>query len=278
MSREPAGRDGPGPPPAAISARGLTRRFGALLAVDRLDLEVPRGAIFGLLGANGAGKSTVIKMLTTLLPPSGGEATVAGFDVRHQSREVRRRVGYVPQLVSADSALTGRENLILSARLYGIGRAAGAVRVAEALRFMSLLDVADVLVRKYSGGMIRRLEIAQALLHGPEVVFLDEPTVGLDPLAREAVWERLLDMRARGSTTVLLSTHDMEEARELCETVALLHRGRLAVQGAPAELVAGIGPEATLADVFVKYTGGAVEQGGGYREVARTRRTAHRLG
>jgi len=269
---------GPGRPGAAIETKGLTRRFGALVAVDRLDLEVPRGAIFGLIGANGAGKSTVIKMLSTLLPPSAGSARVGGFDVRTESRQVRRRVGYVPQLVSADSALTGRENLVLSARLYGIGRGERGGRVEEALRFMNLVEVADVLVRKYSGGMIRRLEIAQALLHRPEVVFLDEPTVGLDPLAREAVWERLLDMRARYATTALLTTHDLEEAQTLCETVALLHRGRIAAQGAPAALAAEVGPEATLADVFVKHTGGSVDEGGGYRDVARTRRTARRLG
>jgi len=263
---------------AAILARGLTRRFGSLVAVDGLDLEIARGTIFGLLGANGAGKSTTIKMLTTLLPPSSGSARVAGFDVARQARRVRQHVGYVPQLVSADAALTGRENLLLSARLYGIPRADAGRLIDDSLRFMGLLDEGGVLVRKYSGGMIRRLEIAQALLHGPEVLFLDEPTVGLDPLARQAVWDRLLDMRARTGTTVLLTTHDMEEAAALCQVVAIMHRGRIAVEGAPAALMAEIGPGASLADVFARHTGGAVEQGGGYRDVARTRRTAQRLG
>jgi ABC-2 type transport system ATP-binding protein len=263
---------------AAISARGLTRKFGPLVAVDGLDLEIAPGTIFGLLGANGAGKSTTIKMLTTLLPPSSGAARVAGFDVVRQARQVRRRVGYVPQLLSADSALTGRENLLLSARLYGIPRGDAGRLIEESLRFMGLGDEGNVLVRKYSGGMIRRLEIAQALLHGPDVLFLDEPTIGLDPLARQAVWDRLLDMRARTGTTVLLTTHDMEEAEALCQAVAIMHRGRIAVEGAPAALLAEIGPGASLSDVFARYIGGSLDEGGGYRDVARTRRTAKRLG
>ena len=266
------------PQAAAISTRGLTRRFGPLVAVDGLDLEIARGTIFGLLGANGAGKSTTIKMLTTLLPPSSGAARVAGFDFVRQARQVRRRVGYVPQLLSADSALTGRENLLLSARLYGIPRGDAGRLIEESLRFMGLGDEGGVLVRKYSGGMIRRLEIAQALLHGPDVLFLDEPTIGLDPLARQAVWDRLLDMRARTGTTVLLTTHDMEEAEALCQAVAIMHRGRIAVEGAPAALLAEIGPGASLSDVFARHIGGSLDEGGGYRDVARTRRTAKRLG
>lgn len=265
----------PGP---AIEAIGLTRRFGSLLAVDRIDLEVREGAIFGLLGSNGAGKSTTLKMLTTLLAPSEGTARVAGFDVVRQAREVRGRIGYVPQLLSADAALTGRENLELSARLYGIPRAERRERIDDALAFMELGDVGPKLVRKYSGGMIRRLEIAQALLHRPHVLFLDEPTVGLDPNARQAVWERLRDLRSETGTTVLLTTHDMEEAEHLCQVVALMHRGCLVAKGPPAELRAGLGAGASMTDVFVHHTGGTVEGGGDYRDVVRTRRTASRLG
>ncbi len=266
----------PGSP--AISTVGLTRRFGSLVAVDHLDLSIPTATIFGLLGSNGAGKTTTIKMLTTLLAPSDGSARVAGFDIRTEARQVRRHVGYVPQLLSADAALTGRENLALSGKLQGIPRGERRDRIEEALHFMELEEFGDTLVRNYSGGMIRRLEIAQALLHRPEVLFLDEPTVGLDPVARQAVWQRLGDLRARTATTVLLTTHDMDEAETLCQVVALMHHGRVVAQGTPTELEAAIGPEADLSDVFVRHTGGTVESGGQYRDVARTRRTAKRLG
>lgn len=174
LQEAPAAPSGPGEtganPHLAVRTSGLTRRFGELTAVDRMDLAVESGTIFGLLGSNGAGKSTTLKMLTTLLPPTGGTALVAGFDIRKHAREVRRRIGYVPQLLSADAALTARENLVLSARLYGMPRSERSPRIEEALAFMDLTEVADVLVRRYSGGMIRRLEIAQALLHRPEVV------------------------------------------------------------------------------------------------------------
>ena len=263
---------------AAVRTAGLTRRFGDLCAVDHLDLVIPAGTIFGLLGSNGAGKSTTVKMLTTLLPPTSGTAAVAGFDVGTESREVRRRIGYVPQLLSADSTLTGYENLLLSARLHGLPRARRARRIEESLSFMDLAEVAHTLVRKYSGGMIRRLEVARSLLHDPAVLFLDEPTVGLDPVGRRAVWDRLLELRARAGLTVLLTTHDMEEAEVLCQTVAIMHRGRLEALGSPAALRAAVGPEATLSDVFVHHTGGEVDSGGTYRDVARTRRTAKRLG
>jgi ABC-2 type transport system ATP-binding protein len=174
--------------------------------------------------------------------------------------------------------LTGRENLTLSAKLYAVPRAERAGRTAEALAFMGLTDAADRLVKTYSGGMIRRLEIAQALLHRPVVVFLDEPTVGLDPVARHAVWERLRELRSQFGTTVLLTTHDMDEADALCERISIMHRGRVVALGSPAELKAAVGGGATLDDVFVHFTGSAVDAGGTYREVARTRRTARRLG
>jgi len=263
---------------AAITTTKLTRRFGDFLAVDGLDLVVSRGSVFGLLGSNGAGKSTTLKMLTTLLPATSGEARVAGFDIAREPKDVRRRIGYVPQLLSADGALTGAENLLLSARLYGIRRAERAPRIEQALAFMELTDVADVLVSKYSGGMIRRLEIAQALLHRPEVIFLDEPTVGLDPVARQAVWDRLRDLCERTGTTALITTHDMEEAEVLCQVVALMHRGRLVTMGSPASLKSELGPDASMSDVFVHHTGSTMEHGGDYRDVARTRRAVRRRG
>jgi ABC-2 type transport system ATP-binding protein len=262
----------------AIETKALTRTFATLTAVDHLDLTVAAGRAVGLLGSNGAGKTTVLKMLTTLLPPTSGGARVAGYDVVGQAREVRRRIGYVPQMLSADAGLTARENLLLSARLYGLPRADRSGRVAEALAFMGLTDVSDRLVRTYSGGMIRRLEISQALLHRPEVLFLDEPTVGLDPVARHSVWERVVELRTQFGASVLLTTHDMEEADALCDMLVVLHQGRTVIQGTPTDLKAAVGPNASLDDVFIHFTGGSVEAGGAYREVARARRTAQRMG
>lgn len=262
----------------AIETFGLVRRFGSLVAVDRVSLSVRTGSIFGLLGPNGAGKSTTIKMLTTLLPPTEGGAKVAGFDVVRRPREVRRRIGYVPQLLSADGALTGYENLLIFAKLYGVPRSQREPRIWQALALMGLADAAHALVRQYSGGMIRRLEIAQAVLHRPAVLFMDEPTVGLDPVARRAVWEHVRQLRQHFGATILLTTHYMDEADELCDEVAIMHRGRVAAVGTPAELKAAIGPEATLDDVFVHHTGSSIETGGSYRDALRTRRTARRLG
>ncbi len=262
--------------PAVVTV-GLTRRFEHLVAVDRLDLTVARGAFFGLLGSNGAGKTTLIRMLTTLLPPSLGTARVAGFDIVREPTQVRRRIGYVPQMLSADSTLTGRENLTLSARLYAIPRSERRPRIDQALEFMGLTEAAHSLVRTYSGGMIRRLEIAQSMLHRPEVLFLDEPTVGLDPRARHAVWDRLRELRSRFGTSVLLTTHDMEEADTLCDVIAIMDRGRVVVSGSPDELKRAVGGNATMDDVFVHHTGGSREEGGEYREVARLRSTARRL-
>jgi len=261
----------------AVSTDLLTKRFGTLTAVDRVSLLVPQRAIFGLLGTNGAGKTTVIKMLTTLLAPTEGNAEVVGLDVVKEPEAVRRRIGYVSQMLSADGELTGYENLLISAKLYGISRADRAQRIAQALKFMELSDVADKLVSHYSGGMIRRLEIAQSMLHRPQVLFLDEPTVGLDPVARRAVWQRIRDLRNEFGTTIVLTTHDMSEADELCDIVGFMHVGRLEALGPPAQLKAELGAEATLDDVFIRYTGTSIAERGGYQDVARTRRTAERL-
>ncbi|MGH7617653.1 MAG: ATP-binding cassette domain-containing protein [Gemmatimonadaceae bacterium] len=263
---------------AAVRTSGLTCRFGALLAVDHVDLVIRPGAIFGLLGPNGAGKSTTIKMLTTLLPPTSGAAVVAGFDVATQASQVRRHIGYVPQLLSADGQLTGYDNLLLSARLYDVTSRERRERIDDALTFMGLETAAHSLVRTYSGGMIRRLELAQAMLHHPAVLFLDEPTIGLDPIARHAVWERLKESRLRFSMTVLLTTHDMEEADLLCDELAIMHAGRIAAQGTPAALKAQAGPHATLDDVFIHVAGSTLVEGGTYRDTRSTRRTATRLG
>jgi ABC-2 type transport system ATP-binding protein len=242
-------------------------------------MSVEPGEVFGLLGPNGAGKTTAIKMLTTLLPPTSGVATVAGFNVVRQSGQVRRNIGYVPQMLSADSSLTGYENLWVFARLYDVPRAELKDRVRAALDFMGLEDAADKLVRTYSGGMIRRLEIAQSILHQPRVLFLDEPTIGLDPLARKAVWEHITDLRDGHGTTIFMTTHVMEEADSLCHRVAIMHRGKLVAIGSPTQLKAAIGGnDVTLEDVFVHYTGDELDAGDSFRETSRTRRTARRLG
>ncbi len=262
----------------AVKTSKLTRRFGPLLAVDGIELHVPYREIFGLLGANGAGKSTMIKMLTTLLSPTSGSAEVGGYDIGKSPGKVRQCIGYVPQLVSADGALTGYENLLLSAKLYGLPGAERHVRIGTALDFMGLADSARKLVKTYSGGMIRRLELAQAMLHRPAILFLDEPTIGLDPLARHTVWDRLLDLRRGFGMTVLITTHDMEEAETLCDTLAILHRGRVNVIGKPAELRHRLGEHATMHDVFAHYAGEAMLEGGSFSDAAQTRRTAQRLG
>ncbi len=256
----------------------LTRCFGPLTAVKDLSITVDEREVFGLLGPNGAGKSTIIKMLTTLLPPTRGTAHICDLDIRSQSARVRRIIGYVPQAISADGSLTGYENLAIFAQLYDIPRRVRKTLVREALAFMGLSDAAHKLVRTYSGGMIRRLEIAQSMLHRPRLLFLDEPTIGLDPLARGMVSQLILQLREEFGMTIFLTTHFMEEADSLCTRVAIMNAGEVAVLGSPAELKASIPrPAATLDDVFIHYTGGQLERGG-YRETARTRRSLGRLG
>jgi ABC-2 type transport system ATP-binding protein len=261
-----------------IEVHSLTRRFGSLVAVDHLVFACAAGATFGLLGPNGAGKSTLIKMLTTLLPPTEGTARVAGYDLVEHPEAVRRKIGYVSQMLSADGDMTGRENLLISAKLYGIPRAERNRRIAQALEFMDLAHVGNKLVRQYSGGMIRRLEIAQSMLHRPSVLFMDEPSVGLDPSAKRAVWERIRDLRREFGTTILMTTHDMEEADQLCHMVAVMHHGVLAAMDTPAALKAQVGPEASLDDVFIHFTGATISEGGELRDVARTRIKSQRLG
>jgi ABC-2 type transport system ATP-binding protein len=262
----------------AIQTMNLTRTFGQQTAVDRINLQIRYGQIFGLLGPNGAGKSTTIKMLTTILDPTSGEATIAGFDIVTQPAQVRRRIGYVPQMLSADGALTGRENLVLSAKLYRMPRSERAGRIDEAVKFMGLEDSANKLVKTYSGGMIRRLELAQAMLHHPTVLFLDEPTIGLDPVAKRIVWDRLLELRQDYNMTVLITTHDMEEADHLCNELAILHEGVIAITGQPNDLKMAISPTATLDDVFAQCCGVLITEGGNYRDVRQTRSTVTRLG
>src|SRR5690242_441697 len=268
-------------PAIAVQTIDLTRQYEDLIAVNHLSFSATTGTIFGLLGPNGAGKSTLIKMLTTLLPPTSGTALIDGFDIVKQPRHVRRRIGYVSQMLSADGDLTGYENLLISAKLYGIPRSERARRIAQSLEFMELSNAAQKSVRHYSGGMIRRLEIAQSMLHRPAVLFLDEPTVGLDPVAKRAVWARIQALRGEFDTTIFMTTHDMGEANLLCDIVAFMHSGRILVQDSPANLKAQLGPQATLGDVFIHYAGTAISETveeGDWRNVSSTRDTARRLG
>lgn len=257
----------------------LTRRFEKSTAVDTLNISVASGEVFGLLGPNGAGKSTVIKMLTTLLPVSSGKAYLAGYDVTRQPDAVRRVIGYVPQALSADGSLTGYENLLIFSKLYDIPPRRRKQQIAEVLEFMGLENVAHRLVRTFSGGMIRKLEIAQAILHQPQILFLDEPTVGLDPVARTQVWQLVQQLRIEYGTTIFLTTHFLEEADHLCNRVVIMNQGKEIITGSPSELKAVIEkPDATLDDVFIHYAGNQLVSGVSYSETARTRRTSQRLG
>ncbi len=264
-------------PSYAIETFNLTRNYGSQIAVDNISFHIEAGKIFGLLGPNGAGKSTTIKMLTTLLPVTSGTAFVSGYDIVQQPGQVRKTIGYVPQLLSADGDLTGYENLLLSAKLYSLDRQVRAQRIAEVLSFMGLSDHAQQLVNQYSGGMIRRLEIAQAVLHAPSVLILDEPTVGLDPAARKSLWKHLQEWRKRFGTTILLTTHDMEEADKLCDIVAFMHRGQIVAINSPEQLKASLGPKSTLDDVFILHTGSSIKETGDYINARQTRNTLSKL-
>jgi ABC-2 type transport system ATP-binding protein len=264
----------------AVVCRDLRYRFGETVAVDGIDLTVHRGEVFGLLGPNGAGKTTTIRVLNTLLPPQEGTVEVFGLDVRNSAMAVRRQLGYVPQQLSIEAALTGRENVNWFARLFDVPRKERKSRVEDALETMGLADAADRLAGTYSGGMIRRLELAQALVNRPSLLVLDEPTVGLDPVARDGVWQRVEEMRAASGMTVLLTTHYMEEADALCDRIALMHLGKIRAQGSPEDLKDELGPDASLEDVFRHFTGSALDEAeeGRLRDVRATRRTVRRVG
>ena len=264
----------------ALVCVGVRHRFGEHAAIDGVDLLVQQGELFGLLGPNGAGKTTLIRLLNTQLPLQEGAISVEGYDVRRSPMSIRRLLGYVPQQLSIEAALTGRENVAWFARLFDVPRRERKERVADALETMGLTEAADRLAGTYSGGMVRRLELAQALVNRPALLVLDEPTVGLDPIARDGVWQRVEELRTATGMTVLLTTHYMEEADALCDRVALMHLGTIRADGTPAELKESVGPDATLEDVFRHYTGGSLdaETSRGLREIRRTRRTARRVG
>lgn len=226
----------------AIQIRGLTKAFGSNRVLDGLELDVERGEIFALLGANGAGKTTTISILTTLLPADDGVARVAGIDVTSQPEEVRRRISLTGQSAAVDESLTGTENLTMFARLAGLRTRAARERTAELLDRFDLTRAANRLVRTYSGGMRRRLDLALSFVHSPEVLFLDEPTTGLDTRSRRELWHMIGEL-AHAGTTVFLTTQYLEEADQLADRIAVLHAGRVAALGTAAQLKARVGTE-----------------------------------
>ena len=265
--------------PMAIECQHLTHRYGQFTAVDDLSLKVRPGETMGLLGPNGAGKTTLVRMLTTLTPVQRGELRIFGMDSARQTTDIRSNIGYVPQQLSIEPALSGWQNVEWFARLYGVPRAERADRVEQALTAMELLDVADRLAGAYSGGMVRRLEVAQALVNRPSLLVLDEPTVGLDPIARDGVWNQVQSMQAQFGMTVLLTTHYMEEADALCDRVALMHRGELRAVGTPTELKSTVSHGATLEDVFRHYAASDLTEtadSSDFREIRSSRRVASR--
>ena len=220
----------------SIEANGLTKNYGDKTAVSALDLDVD-GEIYGLLGPNGSGKTTTVNMLTTMLTITSGSAAVCGYDVRTQAKKVRECISYIPQYIAADIKLTGRENVTLFAELYGIRNASERKRkVDECLEIMGLSERADDPTKSYSGGMNRRLEIAQALVHDPRVLFLDEPTVGLDVSGRRSIWEHILKLK-RAGMTIFVTTHQMEEAEHYCNRVGIIRLGKKIDEGRPSDLV-----------------------------------------
>jgi ABC-2 type transport system ATP-binding protein len=219
-----------------IETVDLTRRFGELIAVDKLNISIDHGEIFGLLGPNGAGKTTTISMLCTILKPTSGTAKVSGFDIVKQANQVRRSIGIVFQDPSVDDRLTGRENLFMHADLYGVPSSEKKGRIDNVLKLVELEDRADDILRTYSGGMRRRLEIARGLIHYPKVLFLDEPTIGLDPQTRDHIWMYLKELKETHDITMVLTTHYMEEADRLCDRVAIIDYGKIVALGTPYKL------------------------------------------
>jgi ABC-2 type transport system ATP-binding protein len=224
----------------AVEVDQLTKRFGDFCAVDKISFEIRQGEMFGLLGPNGAGKSTLIRMLTTLVPPTAGTARVNGFDVIRQPNDVRKTIGVIPQAMTSDLDLSAEENMGIFAKLYGIERDRRRRVIRELLEAVDLSAWADKPVKMFSGGMRRRLEIARGLVHEPKIFFLDEPTTGLDPASRTAVWEMLVRLKQERDLTILLTTHYMDEADKLCDRIAIVDHGKVVALDSPLKLKASI--------------------------------------
>ncbi|HSY58889.1 MAG TPA: ATP-binding cassette domain-containing protein, partial [Terriglobales bacterium] len=220
----------------AIEVDHLTKRFGELVAVNDVSFQVSEQEIFGLLGPNGAGKTTLIRMMTTLTPPTTGTARIAGYDIRSDADGVRHALGVIPQAFTSDPELTANENMLIHAKLYGVPSATREKLIHDLLESVDLLKFQDALVRTFSGGMRRRLEIARGLVHSPKILFLDEPTTGLDPVSRTNVWEMIRNMRDKSKLTILLTTHYMDEADKLCDRIAIVDHGKMVALDTPTAL------------------------------------------
>ena len=227
----------------AVETEGLTKRFGDLFAVDSLNLSIEEGEIFGLLGPNGAGKTTTLSMLATLLKPTSGTGRVNGYDILSHPADVRRSIGIVFQDPSSDDVLTGRENLYLHALMFGVPKGERRKRIDYVLNLVDLQDRANDVVKKYSGGMRRRLELARGLLHNPRILFLDEPTLGLDPQTREHIWAYIENLVKSEKVTVIITTHYMDEADRLCNRVAIIDHGQVSALDSPKALKSKVGGE-----------------------------------
>ncbi len=233
----------------AIETFNLTRRFDDIVAVDNINIQVNNGELFGLLGPNGAGKTTLINMLSTMITPSNGSAQVWGADITKQPSEVRKNIGMVFQGTTLDDRLTGKENLDLHGRLYGLPKQLRKQRIADVLELVELNDKADVIVKTYSGGMMRRLEIARGLMHHPKVLFLDEPTLGLDPQTRNHIWDYIRQLNKEKNVTILLTTHYMEEADHLCNRIAIIDFGQVKALDTPENLKNALGGDVIILTV-----------------------------
>ena len=233
----------------AVRTQRIARKFGDLTAVDAIDLAIPKGEIYGFLGPNGAGKTTLVRMLITLLMPTSGSASVAGYDVARETTQVRLRIGAALQEAALDLKQTGRELLRMQGRLYGLSRREIDARMGDLAGLVDIGDAIDRFIHTYSGGMKRRLDLAAALIHNPEVLFLDEPTTGLDPISRARVWEEVRRINKDLGVTIFLTTQYLEEADELADRVGIINRGRLMAQGTPDELKHSLGNDVIIARV-----------------------------
>jgi ABC-2 type transport system ATP-binding protein len=256
---------------AIVAVENLVKRFSEdVLAVDNISFTVDEGEVFGFLGPNGAGKSTTINMLTTLLKPTSGKAIVAGFDLAHQQDEVRKVIGLVPQDLTVDDELSGRENMYLQADLYGVDRDRAKRDIEDLLHVVNLEEAADRRVKTYSGGMRKRLELAEGLIHHPRILFLDEPTLGLDIQTRVAIWDYIKDLKAKHNITVFLTTHYLEEADGLCDRIAIIDRGKIVALDTPTALKRSVGGD--IIDLIVDGTADfseAIRQADGVLDVKR---------
>jgi ABC-2 type transport system ATP-binding protein len=245
---------------AAIEVERLTKKFGALTAVNDISFSVEQGEIFGLLGPNGAGKTTLIRMMTTLTPPTSGTARIAGHDIREDADGVRMALGVIPQALTSDPELTADENMLIHAKLYGVPSGTRDQLITELLGSVDLIKFRGALVRTFSGGMRRRLEIARGLVHSPKILFLDEPTTGLDPVSRTNVWEMIRALREKSQLTILLTTHYMDEADKLCERIAIVDHGKLAALDSPTRLKDSVPGADTVEAEFESAPGDWAEQ------------------